>query len=188
MAVVESGAPVEAGASTPKGFEINGKLYAFPRIDTITLDEERILYVYADTVLQDFTPAHPDMSRDEQIMYETLQMRKIRNPDFKRALAHIAYKRENPHVQDSDIQVTIGGVSALEVDLAMLRGDDDDPPAMTSQKPLENKSDTNELSRPTDSGSPTESTSVLVVENPEGTGTIELETFNHGAAPTELVS
>jgi hypothetical protein len=184
----ESGAPVEAGASTPAGFEIEGKLYSFPRIDTITLDEERILYVYADTVLQDFTPAHPEMSKDEQIMYETLQMRKIRNPDFKRALAHIAYKRENPHVQDSDIQVTIGGVSALEVDLALLRGDDDDPPAMTSQKPLESKSDINELSRPTDSGSPTEQSSAQVVDLHAATGTTELETSSRGAVQTELVS
>ena len=183
----ESEAPVEAGAST-SGFEIDGKHYPFPKIDSVTLDEERVLYVYADTVLQDFVPSHPEWTEDDKRLHESMQMRKIRNPDFKRALAHIAYKRVHPEALDHEIQVSIGKLSALEVDLALLRGDDEDPPALSSQKPLESESDTSEPSKPTDSGSHTPNGSAQVVDLHAPTGTIASDTSSPGVAQTELVS
>lgn len=170
------------------GIEIDGKRYPLPTLDTITLDEERILYIYADTVVQDFIPPHPDSSDEEKAVYQQAQLRKIRNPDFKKALAHVAYKRENPNADDAEIQQAIGLVNALEVDIAMLRGDDEDPPAETSQRPLESKRSTSEPSRPTDSGRDTEKSSVPAEEIPARTGTTESETSSPGAPPIALVS
>ena len=183
----ESGTPASAGVS-PTGFEIDGKHYSIPKIDTITLDEERVLYVYADTVIQDFALPHPEMEEEAKRIYEVMQLRKVRNPDFKRALAHIAYKRENPDVADAEIQVAIGGLNALELDVALVRGDDEDPPALISQRPLESESDTSEHSRPTGSGSPTAIGSARVVDLHERTGTIESDTSSRGAVQIESVS
>jgi hypothetical protein len=165
------------------GFVIDGETYSIPTLDTITLNEERVLYIYADTVLQVFAPAHADATKEEQEAVEQLQWRKIRNPDFKRALAHIAYRRKHPEVTDAEVQAAIGGANALEVDLAILRGVDDSPPAPSSQKPPESRSDTRPLSRPTDSGSPTESSSDPADGSPESIGTTESGTSSPGVVP-----
>ena len=158
-------------ARSPAGFEIDGVHYPIPKLDTITLDEERILYIYADTVLQDFAPAHPEAPEDERAVYEREQLRKIRNPEFKRALAHIAYRREHPDEQDADIQRAIGQVNALAVDIALLRGDDDSPPAPSSQNEPSNRNASRPPSRSTDSGTPTENSSAPSDGHPASTGT-----------------
>jgi hypothetical protein len=169
------------------GITVNGVNYPFPTLDTITLDEERILYIYADCVVRDFISAHPDASDEDKEQYQRLQMLRLRNPDFKRALAHVAYRRANAGVEDAEIQKAIGTVNALEADIAMLWGDEEDPP-QTSQKQPENKSDTNELSKSTESGRSTANGSETQDETPEPTGTIALVTSSPGAAPTELAS
>lgn len=179
---------MEEAEARESGFVIDDKRYEIPRLDTITLDEERILYVYADTVLQDFAPAHPDMPDDERAVFDLAQLRKVRNPDFKRALAHIAYRREHPEEADADIQKAIGAVNALEVDIALLRGDDEDPPATSSQKQPAKPSATSTRSKPTDSGSPTESDSDPVDETREATGTTESDTSSPGATRLASVS
>ena len=178
----------QGGNVEQQGIEISGKRYELPTLDTITLDEERILYVYSDTIVQDFVPPHPEWSNEEKANYQALQMRKIRNPEFKKALAHIAYKRQNPTADDAEIQSAIGLVNALEVDIAMIRGDDDDPPAQTSQKEPSSKSDTSEDLSCTDSGRSTESGSGQVAAIPEATGTTESDTSSPGAPRIELVS
>jgi hypothetical protein len=174
-----------AGANP--GITVNGVNYPFPTLDTITLDEERILYIYADCVVRDFIPAHPDATDEEQESYRKLQMLRLRNPDFKRALAHVAYRRANSEMPDAEVQKAIGTVNALEADIAMLWGDEEDPP-QTSQKQPENRSDTSELSKSTESGRSTTNGSDLADESPEPTGTIALVTSSPGAAPTELAS
>ena len=173
-ATQEGALPVEEAVAPRSGFEIDGKFYAIPTLDTVNLDEERILYVYADTVLQDFMPAHPEASEEEQNAATLQQLRVIRNPDFKRALAHIAYKRQHPGVNDADIQVAIGKANALAVDIAMLRGDDD--PSSSSQTSSSNESGESEPSSSTTSGSDTEDTSSGPVVIPSRTGTTESDT------------
>lgn len=175
----EGRVPSAAPDPSPTGIEIDGKQYELPTLDTITLDEERILYIYADTVVQDFIPAHPDASDEDKALYQQLQLRKIRNPDFKKALAHIAYKRENREADDAEIQAAIGLVNALEVDVAMLRGDED--PHQTSQKQPGSKTSTSEHSSSTDSGRDTETSSDLAVESLGDTGTTGSETSSRGA-------
>lgn len=177
----------EGEAASRTGFLIDGEHYSLPTLDTITLDEERVLYIYADTVLQDFVPAHPESTDEERAAFELLQMRKLRNPDFKRALAHIAYRRKHPEVEDSEIQVAIGKANALEVDIAMLRGNEDSPPAPSSQNEQPSKSDISDRSKLTGSGSHTEITSAPADASPEPTGTIASETSSPGVVPIASV-
>lgn len=183
-------AQTEGGAISDKqesGFLIDDERYEIPRLDTITLDEERVLYLYADTVLQDFGPAHFDATEEERIAYELLQLRKIRNPDFKRALAHIAYRRKHPKITDAEVEEAIGKVNALEVDIALLRGDDDSPPAPSSQNEPPSKSVTSARLSPSSSGRTTESDSDPADENHAATGTTESDTSSPGVVPIASV-
>lgn len=181
------GLPVSGEAVREPGIEIDEEFYSLPTLDTITLDEERVLYLYADTVLQDFAPAHPESSDEEKAAVEALQWRKVRNPDFKRALAHIAYRRRHPEVTDAQVEEAIGKANALQVDLEMLRGDDDSPPDPTSQKQPESESATSLPSRLTDSGSPTEKSSDEADLPPAAIGTTESDTSSPGVVPIASV-
>ena len=178
----------ETQESPLSGFEIDGERYELPRLDTINLDEERVLYIYADTVLKDFRLPHPSWSDEEVLAYEQEQTRKIRNPDFKRALAHIAYRRRHPDVADQDVQIAIGSANALEVDLALLRGDAEEDPPTSSQKPPEKPSESNSDTSSGDSGSPTRNDLGQVVESPAAIGTSESDMSSPGARPTVSVS
>jgi hypothetical protein len=157
-------------------FEINGEAYEVPLFDELTLDEERVLYVYADSVVADFVPPHPE--EDDKIAKAILleQARKIRNPEFKRALAHIAYKRRHPDAADADIQKALGRVNAFDLDLAILRGDADDPPTTTSRKQPENKSGSKPPSSAEASGRDSENTSGIQAVSLARTGTTASDT------------
>lgn len=153
------------------GFEINGDRYEIPPLDTLTLDEERILYLYADTIVRDFIPPHPKAPEEERIQYELMQARKLRNPDLKRALAFIAYRRKHPDETESDMLKTLGQVNAFSLDLAMLQEDDASPPDQNSQN---GRSQPNEKSEPTSStrsGTPTGKQSGKAAKTREPTGT-----------------
>lgn len=170
------------------GIEIRGSRYPFPMLDTVTLDEERVLFVYADCVVREFIPAHPEATDEERAAYEALQLRKIRNPDFKRALAFIAYRRKHPDSEEETAWKAAGEANALEVDIAMLWGDGPNPPATTSQKQPENKRSTSEHLSSTDSGRSTTNGSEQAEESPTPTGTSVLGTSSPGARPIVLAS
>lgn len=161
--------------SEPTGFLIDGAHYEVPTLDTITLAEERVLYVYADCVVQDFLPAHPDWTEDDKVAHIADVLAKVRNPAFKTALAHVAYKRKHPEATDVQIQEMLGGLVALDVDIALLRGDVEDPQT-DSQKPLEPTTTPSTPESSTDSGRPSESYSDPRVVNLRPTGTSESPT------------
>lgn len=170
------------------GIEIRGSRYPFPTLDTVTLAEERVLFVYADCVVRDFIPAHPEATDEEKAAYEQLQLRKIRNPDFKRCLAYIAFRRGNPSSEEKEAWNAAGEANALEADIAMLWGDGPSPPATTSQKQPEPKTSSSEPSNSTDSGRSTKNGSDLADESPAPTGTFESDTSSPGALPIVLAS
>jgi hypothetical protein len=170
------------------GIEIRGSRYPFPTLDTVTLAEERVLFVYADCVVRDFIPAHPDASDEERAAYEQLQLRKIRNPDFKRCLAYIAFKRQNPDLDDADVWTAAGEANALEADIAMLWGDGPSPPATTSQKQPVSETSTSAPLSSTDSGRSTRNGSDPPAASPTPTGTSESDTSSPGARPIASVS
>lgn len=155
----------------PVGIEINGEMYEVPRLDTLDLDEERLLYLYADTVLEDFADPHPDEKPEVKRALLVEQMRRVRNPAFKRTLAHIAYRRIHPDLEDEKIQEAIGGVNARDLDLAVFRRHDTGPPAKDSQKQPASETDSNSPSKPDPSGSPIENSSGTAVVSLARTGT-----------------
>ena len=170
------------------GIEIRGSRYPFPTLDTVTLSEERVLFVYADCVVRDFIPAHPEATDEEKAAYGQLQLRKIRNPDFKRCLAYIAFRRKHADLDDAEVWKAAGEANALEADIAMLWGDGPDPPAMTSQKQPESKTSTSEHLSSTDSGRSTKNGLDPAAESLTSTGTSESDTSSPGAPPIALVS
>jgi hypothetical protein len=170
------------------GIQIDGEQYDFPTLDTVTLAEERVFFLYADSVVRDFIPAHPDATDEEKQAYELLQLRKIRNPDFKRSLAFVAYKRKWKDASDTEAWEIAGTVNALEADIAMLWGDGPSPPATTSQKQPVSETSTSEPSSSTDSGRSTRNGSALPDESHTPTGTSESDTSSPGAPLTASVS
>jgi len=178
-----------AEVSRESGFEVDGERLEIPTLDTITLDEERVLYIYADVVLSDFLPTHPDWSDEDKQAHMMLQGHKIRNPDFKRALVHIAYKRAHPDIDNDEINVKVGEAGALELDLALLRGrPDDEDPQTRSPNGRDKTSANSTLERSGDSGKPSETSSGTPDASLESIGISESDTSSPESPPIELAS
>lgn len=175
--------------SRESGFEVDGERLEIPTLDTITLDEERVLYIYADVVISDFLPIHPDWKDEEKNAHLLLQAQKIRNPDFKRALVHIAYKRAHPDVDSDEINVKVGASGALELDLALLRGrPDETDPQTRSPNERDKTNGTSTLARSGDSGKPTGTSSGTPEASLEDIGISESDTSSPESPPIELAS
>lgn len=151
------------------GFVIDGESYAIPTLDSLDLDEERLLYLYADCVVQDFVPVHPDWDEETKKAHEFMLAQRVRNPSLKRALALIAYRRKHPDVDEDLMLNAIGRVNALTLDIAMLDPGDEDPMKVSQTEP-ERTSERSEPASSTDSGRPTETSSDQVAASPETTG------------------
>ena len=153
------------------GVTVEGKEYKLPTFESITLDEERLMYLYADCVVKDFIPPHPDLPDDEKEAYRRLQLIRWRDPSFKKALVAIALRRAHPEMSHEDRDAKAGTVRGIEADIAMLwAGDEEDPPQSSQSEP-ESKRSTSETSSSTDSGSSTKNGLALADETPEATGT-----------------
>lgn len=170
------------------GFEIDGERLEIPTLDTINLDEERVLYIYADVVLSDFLPTHPDWSEEQKHAHLLLQAQKIRNPDFKRALVHIAYRREHPDIEDGEINVKVGQAGAFDLDLALLRKAEAADPQTRSPNERDKTSATSTLARSGDSGRRTGTSSGTPEDDLEIIGTGESATSSPESPPIELAS
>ena len=166
---------------------VEGVEYQLPTMGTITLDEERILYVYSDCIVRDFIPAHPEATEEEAAAWYRRQALRTRDPNFKKALAHIALLRADPKMSDADLQKRAGKANALEVDIAMLWSDAEDPPTSSQQQP-ENETSTSQPSKLTDSGSSTKNGSDLADETPASIGTSALDTSSPASPRIELVN
>lgn len=149
----EQGVSLESGETPAVGFEINGERYDIPTLDTLDLDEERILFLFADCVVQDFVPAHPSWSDEEREAHELLLLGRVRNPSLKGALAYIAYRRKHPEVTPEEGMALVGKVRALELDIAMITAGGDDNPPTSSQNEPEPSNGHMQPSSPTGSGS-----------------------------------
>lgn len=159
-----------ATESERPGFEIEGERYDVPRLDELDLDEEQILFDLAGIVQVDFAPAHPEASEEERQEITREIVAKVRNPAFKRALAHIAYRRRHPETAFSDVQLVVGKVNALDAEVALIRGDSEDPQTSSPNEP-ESNGTTSEPSRSEASGTPSGSDSEPVAEIHVLTGT-----------------
>lgn len=171
------------------GFEIDGERLEIPTLDTIDLDEERVLYIYADVVVSDFLPTHPDWSEDQKAAHLTIQATKIRNPDFKRALVHIAYRRAHPEVENDEINVKVGKAGALALDLELLRGaaKREDPPTGSPNEPAKTSA-TSTLAKNGDSGKRIGRSSGTPDADLESIGISESDTSSPESLPTGSAS
>jgi hypothetical protein len=119
------------------GFNIDGTVYEVPMIDSLTTDEAQVLYDYSRLTLDDFVPPKDETAEEKHDREEIL-----RNPGFLRALMHIAYQRAHPEIRAAKVRALVGAanfVSALETmgnpEPDEEGGDDDVPPASTSEQP-----------------------------------------------------
>lgn len=153
------------------GFEIGEERYEIPDFGSLTLDEAEIMYDISGVIQEQLAPLHPESSDDEKLAHELQSIRLIGNPRFKRALAHIAYRRRHPDADFDHISFVVGGANAMDVTLEFLRGDPD-PPAQSSPKQLASKRSTSDPSSSGDSGtaSGSDSSAQVVPLSPTGTG------------------
>lgn len=177
-----------ADAETPSGFEIAGDVYEIPRLETFDLDEAQLLYDISGVILEDWMPPHPDSPDDQKALVFQLQAARTRDPSFKRALVHIAYRRKYPDEEFETVEKIVGGVNATDVTVAILtRGDEPDPSTSSPSKP-DSKSNTNGTSEPSSSGSPSGSDSERPALTLAPTGVSPLGTSYQPSAPTEISS
>ena len=152
------------------GIEIGGERYEVPTLDTLDMDEAQILFDVSGIVIEDFAPAHPDSADEEKLQVQSEQLRRVRNPAFKRALVHVAYRRKHPELDYFQISEVVGKVNAVDVTLEVLRGDDEEDPSQSSPKQSDEKNDMNGTSEPLSSGSPSGSDSAGQVVSLARTG------------------
>lgn len=101
-------------------FEIDGRDYPVPSVFQLTMGEAQVLFDYSGYTLEDFVPPVPGESDDKRL-------RQVRDPAFKRAMVHIAYRRGNPEAQDGVVRALVDGVQMLDVTAAMFGDDEPDP-------------------------------------------------------------
>lgn len=165
------------------GFEIDGTRYEIPRLDTFTMDEAQILYELSGVVQEDFAPEDPEASDEVKAAHEAGLESKIRNPAFKRALAHISYRRAHPDLPFDAAALAVGKANALDVTLALFKGEPESPPEMSSPNEPESKPSSSEHSKSEDSGSRLRSVSDPQEETPDRIGTTESDTSSRLSAP-----
>jgi len=100
-------------------FEIDGEPYDCPRIDELDLDEEAILWELAKVALPDFMRGHPQSPPEVQHAIDMVAAARTRQPGFKRALVHIAYRRQHPELTFAQIEERVGKVNGLDAEFAL---------------------------------------------------------------------
>jgi len=134
------------------GFEIDGARYPIPTFETFTMTEAQVLYDYSKLAVEDFAPADPDSSAEEQKAWEDEIIRKAKNPAFKTALAHIAYQRGNPDTSASVVKELVGKANMLGIALALADTAEGSDPTPSSPQEPERPPDTRTPERSSDSG------------------------------------
>lgn len=171
------------------GFEIDGEVYEVPRLDTFDMDEAQVLYDLSGVILEDFIPPHPDAKPEEQQAVLQLQLVKVRNPSFRRALVVISYMRRHPDSDIEEVSRLVGKVNATDVSVAVLtRGDADEDPLLSSPKQPDSKSSESETSPPSSSGSHSGSVSEARVVSLPRTGAGESDTSSQASLETASAS
>lgn len=129
------------------GFLIDGEEYPIPDVNTFSLDEDLLLWEYADLAREDFVRVDPQLEDADEL--EAARLRKLRHPGLMRTLLHVAYQRGNPDVKASAVKKLIGTVQigeAMSRLVAEEAEDDDDPPARSATTSRPDGSSRNGLS------------------------------------------
>ena len=159
---------------TEAGFTIDGKVYAIPTLDSLTMDEAQVLFEYSGLTVEDFAGIEIDEELDvEQLDPEQLeQLKRMRNPGFLRALLHIAYARGNPALGRKRVERLVGDVNMLDAMIELAEqnaGDDGEPgadPTPESTSELDESSPRNSDGSSGSSGIPSNDDSAAPVDRP----------------------
>ena len=141
-----------AETQNPIGFEIDGQVYEVPTLDSFDMDEAQLLYDLSGVILEDFIPAPLDASDEEKAAHYQLQLVRIRNPAFRRAFVHVAYRRKHEGYDFDALDKGIGKMNATDISIAVLSRGDDPDPSTSSPSKLEQSSNENATSEPSSSG------------------------------------
>ena len=102
--------------------EIDGRLYDFPLLSTLDLDEDRIFYQATGMHTED---AWLGVQEGGALKWSDL----VDNEGFLAAMARIAYRREHPDVQDEIVVEIVGRQKRMDmlasIALSLKTGDDD---------------------------------------------------------------
>lgn len=162
------------------GFEIDGERYEVPMLNTLDLRECQILYdltassALGPIVQEDFEPADPTWNINRKREHVLERLRISERPDFKRALAVIAYLRRNPDVTLADAGARSEKANALQFTIASILGDDESDPTMRSSPQTQSKeNETQPIAKLEDSGQSSAATGTEPDGNLEPTGITE---------------
>jgi hypothetical protein len=160
------------------GFEIDGERYEVPMINTLDLNECQILADFTEErgriVQEDFEPADPTWDPERKREHVMERLRLTERPDFKRALAAIAYLRQHPDETLTDARSRSGTANALDFTIASILGPDEvDPTMRDSRQTQSSESETQTLATHEPSGKSSETTGTEPDTILEPTGTIE---------------
>lgn len=171
-------------AETESGFNIDGEIYPVPSLESFDMDEAQVLYDYCGITLEDFAPAHPNATEEEQEEHEASVAAKVKNPGFWRAMMHIAYARGNPDMSPARVKALIGKAKLLETLETLATEEEDADPQTGFPSEPSRLSDSEQPSPRSDSGSPSPNGSDRPDETPEATGIIESDTSSPGLVRT----
>lgn len=133
-----------------KGFEIDGKMYPIPTLDSFDIAEARLLWESCGMALEDF--ATPDEETEEE---REERLRRYRHPGFIAALVEVAYARGNPDLRASAVHercLKLNMLDAMEDMIQSVReGAPDDVP-LEPTKPRSESSKDSESSKNDSSG------------------------------------
>lgn len=120
-------------AETINGFEIGDAVYPIPQVMSLDMDEAEIFWDLCGHTIETFSPDNDGEYTDDRIRIITALMR---NPRFRRALMHIAYRREHPQASYDEISGHVGKASNMQSYVAWIaqldREDDAVPPSEAS--------------------------------------------------------
>lgn len=176
-------------------FEIEGERFDAPELHTLTLRESQILYEMTQNgsgrgiVQEDFEREDPAWDDERKASHRAAQVALMARPDFKLALATIAYRRVHRDVLVLEAQARAENANTLELTVAMILGSGDtDPTGSTSRgspQPPGSARNTSPLSETEDSGTHSGSDGTEPGIPPATIGISESDISSPGALPTE---
>ena len=125
-----------------KGFEIDGRVYPLPILDTLKMPEAQLMYDHCGLTIEDFVP--PDEEADDYTdelreEWEQSIVHKVKNPGFMFSMVAIAYWRGNPRKDRAAVEKVASEANFLqataELVLAGMDAEDDDPKADSQNAP-----------------------------------------------------
>lgn len=164
--------PTDQAASTTEveaaGFQIDGRQYPVPPIDTFTFDELETLYRYCGLTITDWGRRH---TPDGAERWAELSSR----PGFYMSLVHVAYRRGNRDIPDDTVAALVRDLQWLDVMAPLLEApvaEDLAPSGTTSvpEKSSDRKPSSSDSSRQ-DSGTSSQTGSEKDATPDVGTGT-----------------